>query len=67
MSKGRDDLYRCYASKSEYFAILIRGSISIYMDAEYSPFYIRIFQTKSHLVKRGFPSDSAKKGLELSH
>ena len=37
------------------------------MDAGYSPFHIRLFQTKFHLVKRGFPSASAKKGLELSH
>ena len=30
--------------------------LHIYMDAGYSPFYIRPFQTKSHSVKRGFPS-----------
>ena len=37
------------------------------MDAEYSPYHIRLFQTKSNKVKRGFPSASAKKGLESSH
>ena len=60
--------------KNGLFIVQIQDSVahsvdngSMCMDAGYSPFHIRLFQTKSHLVKRGFPSASAKKGLELSH
>ena len=50
----------------DYWNVLYQR-IYIYVDAGYSPFHIRLFQTKFHLVKRGFPSAFAKKGLEISH
>ena len=46
---------------------VFRKDIKEKMDAGYSPFHIRLFQTKSNLFKRGFPSASPNKGLEISH